>query len=480
MNTSAQAVEELLKKAQQSGGKRKPPETRDIAEAIKSFEQWSVAVWVADWSRRNAWSNKKSRALAALNMAAAIGFEEGLLMLLSIPEVSAAALDSGVFWFQASEAEALRLRQPEGKPLWLPKSEKGNCQAMKAASQRPALASPGPENVAGSSKYTALGFACINGQYGAAKILIENERLRAGARHAGAALRGSMVFVLHGDSNAKTRTDISGAVAHALLKKEYDVARVLGMGGAGSEGLVLEMEISAKIGDLHAAALLMQLGVNFGFGYLKNTREELLAKAIAQKRIDIAQRICSLGADPSEPFEASSPLENALERGYLDGIFFLAPATHFGSKRDFERASRLAKKFHGKYDNGCNLGEWIANAMARANPQWAKDEKAGPSADFSGAAETIEQEQGRKTDGDVFAAVEGFKSVILGMSEEIAALKKQVERLTMAQRGAEGASGEPPSAISGAAAKTRSARETLARAGFEQLGKANARRVRGG
>lgn len=484
MKSKAETVDELLmfaRLAKAGLAKRAQPETKDIATAVRSFDSWSVAVWVAGWEERGSWTIKKARkqALAGVKCAAAIGFEEGLRMLLSIPEVASAALDTGDFWFLASDDEARRLRQKAEAPLWLPKSESGSVSESKWGKQKPAFADS-RRSGAGAIKYTALGFACVNGHESSARVLIENERLYADPKLDKEQLRLSAIAMLHGDGEARTRTEFHASVIYALLKKEYPLATMLIMGGAGSDGLISEMERAAEQGDLVAATIIMQGSVNFGFGYQKTTREELLAHAIKQERIDVAQKVCRLGADPSEPFGGERPLEAALERGYLDGIFFLAPNTHFGDEVDFRRAKAMARKFRGKQENGSDLGEWIENAMGQANPQWSmreKDEAEIGTAQASGGVEAGEQRGARESAGGADAAgIEGFKTVMLSMSEELAALRRQVEIMTQAWV-AEASKPTEWEPTLGMAAKAREARETLAKVGFEQVGRINARRA---
>lgn len=484
MKSKAETVDELLglaRLAKLGSEKSRPAETKDIAAAVRSFDSWSVAVWVAGWKERGSWTIKKARkqALAGVKCAAAIGFEEGLRMLLSIPEVASAALDTGDFWFLASDDEAKRLRQKAEAPLWLPKSERGSVSESKWGKQAPAWADS-RRSGSGAIKYTALGFACINGHESSARVLIENERLYADPKLEKAQLRLSAIAMLHGDSEARTRTELHASVIYALLKKEYPLATMLIMGGAGSDGLIPEMEKAAEQGDLVAATILMQGSVNFGFGYKKKTREKLLADAIKQERIDVAQKVCRLGADPSEPFGGELPFEAALASGYLDGIFFLAPNTHFGDEVDFRRAKAMARKFRGKQENGGDLGEWIENAMGQANPQWSMREKDETEmAQTAFAVETGEQRGAMESAGGADAAgIEGFQSVMLSMTEELAALRRQVEILTQAWVAE---ASKPPEwePMLGMAAKAREARETLAKVGFEQVGRINARRAHG-
>lgn len=260
------------------------PKESSLSRAVWAMDMQSVAIWVSRGGAASAAG--KSEAVSAVATAAALGWVDGLNLLLSVPSVAweaATAQEAGGAFGRAS---SLAGAEPEFSEIAAPLK---HAQTSSAESLSLLYWDYGSLSVDRAGfKYTALGFACMNGEVEAGKILIKNWSESQESGRADRALPPSALFNF-GD-HPRDPSRVAGwenAVIFALMSAEPLAAKTLALAGGGTPALAKELRWAVAEKDKSAIAALVES--SHSGAYLEPARE-MLAHLVSMDSLAPAER----------------------------------------------------------------------------------------------------------------------------------------------------------------------------------------------
>lgn len=234
------------------------PTEASLVEAAWNRDLQSTAIWVFGCKKGKEWRDLNSESqddhASAVSVAAALGWVDGLRLMLSVPSVAREAAVSVIRGFVATEAHDLSpIRKVEiGAPRRVANPNEGEPQ--RALCWRASGSGSTNENF----QFTALGFACMNGQLDAAKLLVEN--LRSQAIFSGALPPRALFNFGDLEKDASQMHGWQNAIVFAILNDEESVAKTLALAGGGSSNLTEEMQWAVKAKNKEAIKMLIGIG----------------------------------------------------------------------------------------------------------------------------------------------------------------------------------------------------------------------------
>lgn len=239
----------------------------DVAGSVWRQRYHDISYWLKSGSSTGGmppnskwkWIGNEAEGARAVAIAGALGWVDAIRLLLAVPEIAKAAAVATQSGF-ALPQEGFPQHQhdaPKGGGFELAAPSRNSTSFKLEKPQAPIHWGNEGDPSLRSYKYTALGFACINGQERAAKVLVENHRLMTGC---GGALRPAALFNF-GDRacDGASAEGRENAIVWAWANGQEGVALALAVAGGGSLHMAEELEWAERSRNIEALEALMGL-----------------------------------------------------------------------------------------------------------------------------------------------------------------------------------------------------------------------------